>query len=308
VKVLTIHKAKGLEFPVVIVPFLEMDAGVDKAVTYEVEAGLMRRLLTKKYCRFSERISNLYAEEYERSVLDELDNIYVALTRPIQELYCFIPEKAKKGVNPANYLIPEGAVEMGKKKKPTLERGTKESHPPFEVPLPEYKSWLGVLKDEFIDEEVLLRQESVLRGEVLHTILSFIGDLDRQEAGQVLEEAIRKTKFLYPFFKEWSEVEGIVERLILDERFRPFFFLGEGSVAQEKEVVDGFGRTYRIDRLVIKEDEVWVLDYKSSRQEQKTHHAQVKGYMSLAKAVFESKTIKGFLAYLDELDIEEVHG
>jgi ATP-dependent exoDNAse (exonuclease V) beta subunit len=230
------------------------------------------------------------------------------LTRPIQELYCFIPEKAKKGVNPANYLIPEGAVEMGKKKKPTLERGTKESHPPFEVPLPEYKSWLGVLKDEFIDEEVLLRQESVLRGEVLHTILSFIGDLDRQEAGQVLEEAIRKTKFLYPFFKEWSEVEGIVERLILDERFRPFFFLGEGSVAQEKEVVDGFGRTYRIDRLVIKEDEVWVLDYKSSRQEQKTHHAQVKGYMSLAKAVFESKTIKGFLAYLDELDIEEVHG
>ncbi|MEK7875386.1 MAG: 3'-5' exonuclease, partial [Pseudomonadota bacterium] len=115
VKVMTVHKAKGLEFPVVIIPFLKINPKAEStsdnhgsSYTPELsrkENSLRLLRLKEDYRRFSEEIRVRYNEEYFRSFLDELNNIYVSFTRAKQELYIFIPKKPG-ATESVEFLIP----------------------------------------------------------------------------------------------------------------------------------------------------------------------------------------------------------
>ncbi|MEI6633132.1 MAG: UvrD-helicase domain-containing protein, partial [Chlamydiota bacterium] len=86
VRVMTIHKAKGLGFPAVVIPFLEFDRGgmggggrsrggpPYGAIRRGEEISLLR--LDKKYTRLSPRLRDDYREEYRRRVIDELNTVY----------------------------------------------------------------------------------------------------------------------------------------------------------------------------------------------------------------------------------------
>ena len=76
--------------------------------------------------------------------------------------------------------------------------------------------------------------------------------------------------------------------------------------ATEKEVVGSAGNTLRIDRLIVKENEVWIIDYKSSRDEPEKHRAQIEEYIEAVRDLYPGKTVKGFLLYLDEMTLNEV--
>ena len=52
--------------------------------------------------------------------------------------------------------------------------------------------------------------------------------------------------------------------------------------------------------------EVWIIDYKSARDSQGRDRAQVEEYKEILKGIYSKKTIKGFLIYLDCLEVEEV--
>ena len=72
--------------------------------------------------------------------------------------------------------------------------------------------------------------------------------------------------------------------------------------------MDSFGITKRIDRLIIKEKEVWIVDYKSKEELGLNYREQIQTYKTIIKALYPERTVKGFLIYLEELKAEEIDG
>ena len=101
-----------------------------------------------------------------------------------------------------------------------------------------------------------------------------------------------------------------IQRLkaLVEKEFAQFFYIAKGKVFQEKEVVDYKGSTWRLDRLIIDENEAWVIDYKSGVEATLDYQAQVKNYITIVQSLYPNLKVRGFLLYLDELKVEEVYG
>ena len=90
-------QGQGLEFSVVIIPFLEMFAFRGRGESFFVfsdDSSLRLGHLNKEGALNWQVLSRLYRSELKKALIDELNCIYVAFTRPKYELYGFIPEKA----------------------------------------------------------------------------------------------------------------------------------------------------------------------------------------------------------------------
>lgn len=307
VSVLTIHKAKGLGFPAVILPFFEMNPGVDPDVVSLSREGLLLRRITEKTKIFSPFLGALWRREYLRSFIDELNAVYVALTRAQEELYVFVTEAVRGALSLSGLILPcEGpdVFEVGQRRggRPADARET----PPQFLPVSHYKEWSRLLRREFGDEAVSNRRQ-VLRGEVLHAVFGRIGSLRGKNAAGEMHRAIGVAQLLWGHFSDWRDIELTAGKILDDEKLKKFFDL-EGTVYCEKDVTDAGGNTKRIDRLMVTQEEVWVLDYKSSRGEQESGRLQVAGYMDLARGLYPNKRVRGFLVYFDGGAFEEVAG
>ncbi|MFH2068976.1 MAG: UvrD-helicase domain-containing protein [Candidatus Omnitrophota bacterium] len=332
VRVMTIHKAKGLEFPVVVVPFLGIDINVNRrggwgagrvrSSSFSVYQARDNKLdlmqLNKDYARFSPEIRERYRQEYSRSLIDELDSVYVALTRAAEELYVFIPDRVGNRKNPAWHFISGTEImERGEKRliakpgKADFETFSPEASKPLAYPAiapAEYPDWINLLKDEFVDEHQLRNRVEIERGEVLHRVLSGIGNLTGADVDSVIRTAIEDVQSEYLLeTKELTELEKKVRRLLDDPRFKPLFFLLEGeSVFAEKDVVDSRGNVRRIDRLIVKPNRIDVFDYKSSGEGMPEHRKQLAEYIDIVKEIYPDKEVAGILIYLDGLKMVEV--
>ena len=119
VSIQTIHKSKGLEFPVVIIPFANWSttpnaqgtmwvdlAGLDiDALTYQADTGEVSRLVSapvqpsKSLEKAPEPVGKQYTEEVARTFLENMNLLYVAFTRPTDRLYILTqaPKATKSG-------------------------------------------------------------------------------------------------------------------------------------------------------------------------------------------------------------------
>lgn len=315
VVITTIHKAKGLEFPVVIIPFLEIDVTIGSGgagprrpfVVRQEDNGTLSLIQLKKiYASFSDKLAVDYRIEFISSLIDELNSLYVALTRAKYEMYVFIPSKTSNKNNIARDLISGGRCECGQKMKYHEPPDGKE-RPLITLPVSRYSDWIGVLKDEFITESEIINRGKILKGEIYHSILSFIGNLAAEDMDACLGEARDKTRLKYPYAEGLDEALTAVRGLAADKKFLPFFRVEDGAVFKEKEIVDSSGNTKRIDRLIVMPKEAWIIDFKSSKDESEGHRKQVLEYIGIVRELYPSHNVKGFLIYLDTPDIEEVN-
>jgi ATP-dependent exoDNAse (exonuclease V) beta subunit len=310
VKVLTIHKAKGLEFGVVVLPFLEMNVEVGPMAASFEEGRTVLRRLHKKYRMFSQKLDAIYGREYLKSFIDELNCIYVALTRARAELYIVLPKSAKRNSYAAELFGCDGRIEMGSLTPCAKKTGIRKERSVLELPPSSYVDWIGFLgrsmQGEFNAARLLKNRKKLLFGEACHYFLSFVGDLSRQDKGSVLKEAFGKAQNRFPDILDIEDCKGILERFSGDKSFSPFFLLKEAVVFQEVELADRSGNIKRIDRLIVGKDEVFVLDYKTSLEKSDSDKEQVQEYVSLIRELYPGKKAAGFLIYLDDFSLEKV--
>ncbi len=284
VRIMTVHKAKGLEAPVVIVPFAELKLEVKETV--DLKRGLYIKLNdVMKHFPVS---GDAYFMEERLTLLDEVNNLYVAFTRAKEELYVFVPSYRDNLLSkfPFGKIFEDGPWRLGEK----LDKGKRETTSPQTFSSSFSLKWKENIREDGLRGEISSHWEEKRRGEAIHRVLEKIGKNMPER-----EELIRYVKN-----EGVEEVLGKIEGMLKEN---PDLF--GGDVFTEVEIVDREGKTYRIDRLVVDRDEVRVFEFKTGAKEPQ-HRDQVKKYVNLVAEAISGKPVRGILLYLLSGEREEI--
>ncbi|MFM2009818.1 MAG: hypothetical protein RLZZ479_208 [Bacteroidota bacterium] len=281
VRIMTIHKSKGLEFPVVIMPFAEEDYSrkpKDKLWLNAEEAtvGLPKVLIDNSSAveGFGEDALELYTIKKQEELLDNINVLYVALTRAEEQLYIISSKNfSSKGEVPknnmcaffVNYLIAQGIYkedvfeyQMGTSTKLSSE----DKHEDRSKIIPNIAEVLNPKNIKIAQREALMwgthQQEAIEYGNVIHEILSFVNT--KSDVDLAITKALENG--LIQLGQKEAVYQTILEIVNLESLINHF---AEGNrVLNEQTIIQKEGKIIKPDRMAITPDQkVYLLDYKT---------------------------------------------
>ena len=310
IRILTIHKSKGLGFKVVIIPFgdWDMDQKSGSIVWCHPQKPPFDKLHIVPVSYSKELSKTLFADSYYHEKLhaciDNLNALYVAFTRAKETLIVLTPNhevKRRKELSKLIYNALNNFVESD----PSLEEGIFERGNwwnPAHVPATETSEiQMQPLPSVLPDDRIFLRlhrnggffdDNKRKYGILMHDILSHIetrddirkavmdkesaGDIDHRESGELTERLERLLDL--PEVAKW--------------------FDGSMQVMNESEILYGNGKSWRPDRIMIDGGQAIVVDYKFGEKENLHDRQQITKYMSLVKETGYLH-VTGFLWYIE---------
>lgn len=318
VKVLTIHKSKGLEFGVTIIPFLNQKASVHRlsqmwvSVPKELGLKLPYTLVRESKDLAKTVFASQFQEEMCRKQEDLLNDNYVGFTRAVDRLHLLVGPLPKK---PADYLSidkllydfaapanNETKVEFGSlsrkvKEERTVARESEILSVPYTSNPWQDKVRLSSELSAFYDEEE--KAEAIAYGNLIHEILAELNQVDDIE--RVLE------RFLLQGRINQSQKETYIEKLskILQMKaLRPFFDPAK-KVYQEAVIINANGKRLRPDRMVEDEKQIMILEYKTGAYNE-AHFKQLDEYRNVIQAA-RGKAVSGAVLYVAEEKLIELN-
>ncbi|MBW7887089.1 MAG: UvrD-helicase domain-containing protein [Bacteroidetes bacterium] len=286
VRLMTIHKAKGLGFPATIVFLKESRQKTESRMLIETDGGIEIFRLTKETAARNEMLVNENKKKIKDQNIDELNKLYVAFTRAQKELYILTTYKKKENL-PASILEDFTAGEKYQMEKAEPIRETASDI------IPLYKTHSALTQISAYEKIGLHETE---RGDIVHAILSHIEFLSDD-----ISSDIQRAIDVLPERKEFAiEKENLIQFLSLPE-IRIYFTQEKNRAVQnEKEISSSGGRLYRMDRVIIESDRITVVDFKTGTDEKgEEYNEQVHNYMEMLSQLFPAKTINGALLYVD---------
>lgn len=322
ITMLTIHKSKGLEFPVVIFPFADenyVKSPKDKLwVEHEEDTSLPKFLVnhSKKVETFGEKPQEVFDERNEEILLDNVNLIYVALTRAVEQLYIIssmkLTSKGEVVQNDMatffmNYLQNTGDFKTEKFQYSFGEQVRRSKPKPREshvhtLPVNAFTTSMDHVK--IASREAVMwgseRSKAIAYGNLIHDLMSKISS--RSEVNYVVQLATEEGLIgENDKIQIAGELHKIVNHPNLYEFFNP-----EHKLFCEMEIVRPSGGVLKPDRVEINtHNEAFILDYKTGAP-QSSHLKQLWEY---AESVAEmgSKLKKCCVVYLaDEVNIVEL--
>lgn len=306
IRITTVHKSKGLAFPIVIFPFAEK-VGLFKEDTLwchldsDAEMGesfnsIFPVVLGKSSgdSFFSESLKN----EMEMQRIDNLNIFYVCLTRARKEMHIIAknPPKSlidgKSSPNDLSQLLylyceqngytfgsPYRWNEASKKEDSEIEEFDAEYETYGMNPEACSKRFVASSDawDYFSEEGI--GQSKRLRGIEQHALLSRIRTSD--DAPEVLRSIEPQTR------------ELLLERISAHSEW----FSPELKTLNEVAIIDSFGNTNRPDRVLVDEEgRVTVIDFKFGEEDEK-YSGQVRRYMRLFREMGYGE-VSGYIWYV----------
>jgi ATP-dependent exoDNAse (exonuclease V) beta subunit len=322
VRIMTIHKSKGLEFPVVIMPFADEDyvrKPKDKLwLDAEKETfGLPKVLIDNSSAveNYGEDAALVYKQKKQEELLDNINVLYVALTRAEEQLYVISQflEPNKEGEYPYNtasffikYLIGIGVYdpsimeyEFGNAAK--LSEKIIEKNEMKTIPL--ISEILNPKSIKIAQREALMwgtqQQEAIEYGNVIHEILSFVKT--KSDVDLAIMKALENG--LITFIQKEAVYKSIQE--IVNHSELENYFAEGNEILNEQTIIQKEGKTIKPDRMVLsKNKEVFLLDYKTGNHNPK-YQMQLENYQNAIEKMG-YKVTKKALIYIGE-DIKVVN-
>lgn len=309
VRLMTIHKAKGLEAPIIVYPILnkrnQQDSiwvNIDETKGLPLPAGL---ILPNKdqHTLFDEE----YGNELRKSDMDRINVLYVALTRPREKLliYCQAPKKSGGGgtdyptllqdylatrtdtleVRPQVYALGDDGHkrETGKTAPATTNTQLQTLSYPEWMPRIAIAEQSAALFGE-------LDEAAIRRGNQLHDLLAHLNHSD--EADAVLERYLMQ----HPMEEEEAALLSDTLHNMMQQSEVARFFSPENRCMNETSLV-WQGEVLRPDRIVYTPTGIWVIDFKSGTPRNE-HRIQVDRYCQAIAAIAHTDKVKGYLLYV----------
>lgn len=314
VRILTIHKSKGLEFPVVIFPFAEEDYSRSpqskmwlelEDETIEVEKALIDS--NKGVAEYGERGAELYGIKEQEELLDNINILYVALTRAEEQLYVITGRNVtSRGALTNNmssffirYLEFKGLYDEG---KDVYEFGDAQrlSQPDEDSAK---QPTIQVVQERFNPRAVKIAQREALMwgstqleaiefGNIIHEILSFVKTDD--DIPLAVIKAIESGLITQ---SQKEEVSAMLFKVVTHPELEVFFSEAT-TIFNEQSIIAPGMQTIKPDRVVVKGNTAYLLDYKTGAHSKK-YENQLHNYQ-LALTEMGLQVAKKVLVYIGE--------
>ena len=344
IRILSIHKAKGLEFHTVLLPFCDWKMENSRN-EYLVWCSVSQKENQANVSPFDELdlipvnysgimrdslFRESYVEERLQLWVDNLNLLYVAFTRACKNLFVWgksgqkgtVSELLEETLSGMDLFKDEtndagtyryGTLCLSEEKEKSGDSSNRLSVKAGEIPVTieplsaeiEFKQ--SNRSAEFIrgDEEGDEADRYVKQGRLLHYLFASVGKEDD------LSSAIEKLCF-----------EGVIESCEQEARIRKIalwalnhpqakkWYDGSWSLYNERNIIftdaeNGF-QTRRPDRVMMKDGQIIVVDFKFGKKKD-VYDAQVKEYMKLLSDMG-YKQVRGYLWYVYSGEIKEVNG
>lgn len=309
IQIMTIHKAKGLEFPVVFIPMMNKNRDSEFSNWFETEEKTALKSVninqfSKNLEAYDKGIEKFNQENSYKNLVDRLCLQYVATTRPVEQLFFYL-QKQNKTSN--NLEILEFV--QSKNLQDLDEFDLYATHPEM------LKKQISHKKSEFKTENIQnlrnehentssikiatpsknyqVRNEKVRIGLFVHELLSKINtekDIDKVLETYVLEGQIT--------LEEKANIKNDLQKII--HQYSDFFD-EKWKVINEKDIMvseRGISRIYRPDRILKGDEGYIIVDFKTGMETEKNDR-QIETYKSVLENLG-MKVIKTQLIYIPE--------
>lgn len=327
VNIMTIHKSKGLEFEVVIYAFVDdvlnrpsgniwIEAPKIAPKITNFEYLMLNKNKKLNYFKFEE-VEKIYQEE----ILDNINILYVALTRPKSHLYVLCGYENKKSKDKEdsenqddkkdfkNFADIFKAFLKFEEGKDVYEFGKRLQKEKSEEKVEKHIEFLNFPKEDcefnIVTKQGLLwdttQEQSIERGNLLHSLLSKI--FYKEEVDWVLKEAFESGEISV---SQQEILEKDLKKLVIHPLLSDFF-TEKFEIFTEKEFITSEGKFIRPDRIAFdaKTSSAYIIDYKTGSYSN-AYKEQLQNYaQTLSEIGWQVK--KSFLVFLnDEMSVLEV--
>ena len=340
IRVLTIHSSKGLEFDIVMLPFMswELQSSHNDEILWcqptsapfnempIVAVSISEKLLQTRF-------RNEYIQEIISKYIDNLNLTYVALTRPKYRLYAYGP-RFEKEENPQSNIKTVGQLfsyilyqqternEEGEDASllKQLEDGSWAYHKqdPNPTIAPEEPNNENNRQATYVSSPIngrlTLRSraeddfnedtplETVDMGILMH---EWLADITTWTDAQPALEKMRITGRITAQQEQQMQTQWLHLQNLLQGENRNYWFDDSMKVLTEQTILSTNGKTYRPDRIIIHQKHAEVIDYKFGEEHTSKYNEQLRNYTLMLKQM--GYTVDAYVVYVALQKIVKVH-
>ncbi len=311
IRIMTIHKAKGLEFPVVIWPMAteRLKTTFDQLwvdLAGDVVPGLPVALLQTGIAMEEVGYTEQYQKERNSSLLDMINLVYVAFTRPAERLYILTREPGKGDSNNLPNLLTQYIESKSDEWAQTgniFSKGTDEPVTKTQYSLPEAGMLSGMISSPWQGRIKIARRAPVYWstdqsknkqawGTLIHDTLASIKTREDVLAEVSAQAAVN--------FLSEEETQLLQERVTstVDHESLKEYFNENVQLKPEAGILTPEGDVFRPDRVIFREKETVIMEFKTGLPKPE-HEKQLNNY-GLILQQMGYPSIRKLLVYLDD--------